>query len=1185
VFCPGSPAHLAGMVKSNFEADFGEEHGSRSPALRAGPMTPREYSNPDQMSSMLCGANKCTMAQVADEVGTEHERLQGAAQQAMDACMTKMERMEQLFGSVISSVSGVNFCTLQKSALGIHGDAQAGDMEPWDDADRPAFFFNMDNLSYLVLVSNRPLWEKVEAEILDFVNSEQEGLGVEGASNVEAMGGFASTQFLVLLPKAASSQELKRRMKCDTWLKTRLAKRLTMLEGMEIAIGAALFVSEVSPIVSEALVRFQGTWIKDSSYYEISGCRLRFPSGGSARIEGQPAGRAFNITHSSGATFSASLDPMGQVLKWSNGSVWHRSSEPMQLLREPLHKRAEEKMLGNGPAEAAVPEAVDAEDGKIPQQAPWRTADGGMPVSQGANGMVQRLPDKNATAASPNLWGITAGQCKTLLEEARAEGELPPDADMKAFVSRVVVPRTQGTGLGYALLANRDVPREVGTLVLHGGESKAAELLEVLWRSSVGADETFFMNALSLYLAEDGVGPSIASQLACGGAASLEEPSPEAPLGEEVRSVLDAVSQARASHSGRAAEFALSAVQARVQADWCKRAVCSALAPMPVVLAGCAVLIMYGHIIAWGCVPSLDFSKCGVRVQVEDLTWSSSAVWAWRKQWEDDRSTLSEGVQAAQRYLYIAASIAATLSACMWLVLDRCWPRGGRILVVPGPGRGRSSGEGLARLGLGEGAAHLVNTAHSLGVPVVMASGALVPLGLERRPLLCKPSRSTEAEAEPEAEAPEKPGSDEGDAAAVATVVPLDVKVTDPKAVEEEAAATILRRAAMRSRRMQSCTLLVWVALLGTLRVADLSLSLGGTWPWREASLCVVGSLLGVVLAALLLLRAARYYRGTFPLTAALVLPGLLLCVGFAIVAVLVYTGLLLPGGIDGQPGGSEATRWFGSLDLATDEVARHVVGEALCEIHCRRSVALAASMGQTLMALGASSLMVVFGFMLCPSRLRRCGSRNMAVLVLSFTLLLALSLAFARAMVVASDGVAHRPVAGQRCGDGSLMCEMPMAEFSFTVAMYLVTQALARFAAPVCALLRFSSLLGLTVRLPCRGRQQRRLKGPGSSAVSSSSLEGAGDGDEEDGPQEERGPRQQQLVPPALGSPIFRGVRNLSLPSGVPRATPQLPSRLAGDTASPVGKSASREGSAQSQDFVTVDADGMLLVGVRNDS
>lgn len=1116
VFCPLSPAHLAGMI--------GEEHGSGSPAHRAGPMKLREYSTPDPMSSILCGANKCTM------------------EQAMDACMTKMERMDHIFGSVISSVSGVNFCTLQKSALGVHGDAQglhlgddeAGDMEPWDDADRPAFFFNMENLSYLVLDSNRPLWEKVEAEILDFVSSEQEGLGVEGASSVEAMGGFASTQFLVLLPKAASSPELKRRIKCDTWFKTKLAKRLTMLEGMEIAISAALFVLEVSPIVSEALVRFQGTWIKDSSYYEISGCRLRFPSGGSARIEGQPAGRAFNITHSSGATFSASLDPMGQVLKWSNGSVWHRSSEQMQLLH---HKRAEENMLCNGPAEAVVPEEVNVEDGKIPQPAPWRTADGGMPLGEGANGMVQRLPDKNATAASPNLWGITARQCKTLLEEARAEGELPPDADMKAFVSRVVVPRTQGTGLGYALFANRDLPREVGTLVLHGGESKAAELLEVLWRSSVGADETFFMNALSLYLAEDGVGPSIASQLACGGAAALEEPSPEAPLAEEVRSVLDAVPQECASHSGRAAEFALSAVQARVQADWCKRAVCSALAPMPVVLAGCAVLIMYGHIIAWGCVPSPDFSKCGVRVQVEDLTWSKSAVWEWQKQWEDDRSMLSEGVQAAQRYLYVAASIAATLSAILWLVLDRCWPRGGRILVVPGPGRGKSSGEGLARFGLGEGAAHLVNTAHSLGIPIVMASGALVPLGLERRPLLCKPSRSTEAEAEPE--------------------------VTDLKAVEEEAAAAILRRAAMRSRRMQSCTLLVWVALLGTLRVADLSLSLAGAWPWREASLCVVGSLLGVVLAALLLFRAARYYRGTFPLKAALVLPGLLLCVGFAIVAILVYTGLLLPGGIDGQPGGSEATRWFGSLDLATDEVARHVVGEAICEIHCRRSVKLAASMGQTLMALGASSLMVVFGSLLCPSRLRRCGSRIMAVLVLSFTLLLALSLAFARAMVVNSDGVAHSPVAGQRCGDGSLVCEMPMAEFSFTVAVYLVTQALARFAAPVCTLLRFSSLLGLTVRLPCRGRQQRRLKGPGSSSASSSSLEGAGDGDEEDGPQEERGPRQQQLVPP--GSPIFRGVSP----------------RLAGDTASPVGKSASRE----SQDFVTVDADGMLLVGVHNGS
>lgn len=1129
------------------------------------------------------------------------------ASEAFDMCAKQSSGVtEKIFGKVLGSLS-VDDCCHPLSASSAASTRFLGEDDKVDkvsSSERPAFLFSVENLNFLVLVANPDMWDKIQTCLLDFICSDN--FEVDSAE-LEAFGSAFATQFCVFLPQGAKQEENQSRLKSSTWFKMNIVNRFSELKGMDLAVTHPLTVQEVSPIVSQTVVRFQGSWIKDNSIYTIAGPRLRFPSGGSARLCALPGDRSFDITHSSGQVFAAALDTMGQSLKWSNSSVWHRTSE--LLARAPSDGR------GLAPL---TEDAVVLEEAPIGP--PSLSAERGSPVvslgpskpqkpSIAATDMAQRLPDKGGAAVSPNLWGITARQCRALLDDVQMHGELHSSAVARDLGPEVVVPRTYGTGVGYALLSNLDGPREVQTLVVSSGDAPAAELLDVLWRSSVVADEVYFVDVLSLYVAEDGLGPAVSTQLQGGsvgpsGAAAPEE-APPAACGEAA-GVEDACAEAEtpfqaicASHGGRSAEIALRAVQARREADACRMRVCGVLAPLPALLAALTVVIFYGHIIYYGCVPEPNFGRCGARVAVEDLSWQTNSAWAWSKQWEADRATFTEGTRAAQRFVYVAAAAAAVLGVGLWLVLTRFWPRGGRVLVVHAAGASRCCGshpgEGLSRFGLGRGSAHLINMAHRLGVPVEMASGAMMPCGLARKPrrrtAVTAAAASIAAPAAAEVPAAAAPDGSVGAAAPAAaageastgpaTLAAAEYNAPAPAAaggvaapataeeqahreaaeaaggaagavakadVEEEAAARILRAAVGRVRRSQLLTTVLWAVLLAVLRVADIQLALGGAWPWREVALCVAGSVLGVLLAVVLLFVAARCFRGKLPLAVGLLLPGLFICVGFAILALMVHFGLLLPAG-----GGTSEARWFGVVDLVTDEWARWVAGPDKCDVHCRRATTLFASMSQTLMAAGCATLTLVLGALLCPARLLRCGSRNIAAAIFTVTLILAVVLALIRAGVVARTGT--------RGPSSSDVLQLPQAQFSFTVAVYLATQAVARYGAPVCALLRLAALFGLTVRLPCaKPKPPRRLH-----AVAESEAE-----------QGLATPTLLRLhVPPGLGSQGFRGVVALQ-GRRRPPAFVEPPSRLAGG-----GPAIHEKERSKDEPSAGFDHDGTFIVGV----
>jgi len=200
-------------------------------------------------------------------------------------------------------------------------------------------------------------------------------------------------------------------------------------------------------------------------------------------------------------------------------------------------------------------------------------------------------------------------------------------------VNEYIIPWTQGIGCGYALLVNRDEPKEVNLMVSHAWSENAEVFLETLCRSAA-ADDVMFVCALAIYQAKDGVGPSIAEQLG-----SDASDSPFRRVLEHIR------------HSGL-----------RCGWRWRHRSLLEA-APRLLLLAAAAVFFMpcFTH----GCIPGWEacasFSEDG-------------RTWCWRDYMD---------FLAAYRLVPPLALALACSSAASWNLAQRGHHYRGRMMVVP----------------------------------------------------------------------------------------------------------------------------------------------------------------------------------------------------------------------------------------------------------------------------------------------------------------------------------------------------------------------------------------------------------------------------------------------------------------------------------------------------------------------
>lgn len=109
-------------------------------------------------------------------------------------------------------------------------------------------------------------------------------------------------------------------------------------------------------------------------------------------------------------------------------------------------------------------------------------------------------------------WGISKRQVRELLHECRAQSAWRDDDTIRDFVMKFVKPRTEGRGMGLALLLNHESPQAVNLMISHSWDENALRFFEDL-EAEVLEHEVLFVCFLALYQCEDGAGPSIAEQL------------------------------------------------------------------------------------------------------------------------------------------------------------------------------------------------------------------------------------------------------------------------------------------------------------------------------------------------------------------------------------------------------------------------------------------------------------------------------------------------------------------------------------------------------------------------------------------------------------------------------------------------------------------------------------------------
>jgi len=187
----------------------------------------------------------------------------------------------------------------------------------------------------------------------------------------------------------------------------------------------------------------------------------------------------------------------------------------------------------------------------------------------------------------PEHWGITRQQIKGLLVDLRKDPAWCSSNSVYTLVHDFLVPWTVGTGVGYAVNKNIDEPKEVNVMVSHAWAENAEEFLETVIRSTHDSD-VMFICALSLYQAEDCIGPTVSEQLG----RSLKS----CPF----KRVLEHIS--RQGHTSGC--------------RWSRGKVLKFLAPF---FAIAAVACFYLPMLTSGCVPS--FTHCAFKEEYDPIAW------------------------------------------------------------------------------------------------------------------------------------------------------------------------------------------------------------------------------------------------------------------------------------------------------------------------------------------------------------------------------------------------------------------------------------------------------------------------------------------------------------------------------------------------------------------------------------
>eukprot|EP00927_Polykrikos_kofoidii_P017318 TRINITY_DN17870_c0_g1_i2.p1 TRINITY_DN17870_c0_g1~~TRINITY_DN17870_c0_g1_i2.p1 ORF type:complete len:792 (+),score=109.44 TRINITY_DN17870_c0_g1_i2:57-2378(+) len=95
-------------------------------------------------------------------------------------------------------------------------------------------------------------------------------------------------------------------------------------------------------------------------------------------------------------------------------------------------------------------------------------------------------------------WGITTDQLRDYVTACRQRLEWNNADDVRTFVQKFVIPDTLGTGLGLALLLNKDAPKQVNLMISHTWDENAVLFFDDVLQRAMD-DEVLFICFLALY--------------------------------------------------------------------------------------------------------------------------------------------------------------------------------------------------------------------------------------------------------------------------------------------------------------------------------------------------------------------------------------------------------------------------------------------------------------------------------------------------------------------------------------------------------------------------------------------------------------------------------------------------------------------------------------------------------------
>eukprot|EP00440_Ansanella_granifera_P070159 gb/GFBE01076117.1/.p1 GENE.gb/GFBE01076117.1/~~gb/GFBE01076117.1/.p1 ORF type:complete len:644 (+),score=86.64 gb/GFBE01076117.1/:1-1932(+) len=250
----------------------------------------------------------------------------------------------------------------------------------------------------------------------------------------------------------------------------------------------------------------------------------------------------------------------------------------------------------------------------------------------------------------PERWGMSKVQIKELLAKLRSDPTWDSQNSVYKMVADFIVPWTQGKGVGYALLVNPEGPKEVNVMVSHAWAESAEEFLETLLRSITSTD-VVFVCALSLYQAEDDVGPNISQQI--GSSAT------DSPFCKVLANI----------HSKRQSGGFIWRHGRRLRG-------------LPVFFAMCAVLIFYYPIVVYGCLPTLEGCyEVGPRYHASKMFTFLRDVGILAS--VDEWVPCSKSVPSLTHCPWLAA-VAGVLGAISWFLINKVLHiYRGRMLVIP----------------------------------------------------------------------------------------------------------------------------------------------------------------------------------------------------------------------------------------------------------------------------------------------------------------------------------------------------------------------------------------------------------------------------------------------------------------------------------------------------------------------